>query len=334
MTKKTKDYILLGINIFLVLALIVAVFGFVVKNNDLTDAKAKIKDNQSTIDKQNATNKELEEKLKIAEEGKAAAEAELDTTKQAKESLENENSQLKKELTELKAKKAAVAEYITKAAVAQNPQPTGKVCYLTFDDGPTANTLKILEILDRYKVKATFFVVDNAQTQIEYVQQIHAAGHTVGLHTASHNYAQIYSSVDNYFADLNSLSSRVKELIGVESKVLRFPGGSSNGVSKKYSSGIMTVLSHKVTEQGYTYFDWNVSSEDASATRVSVSKITSSVLQGARNKNSICVLMHDAAAKTTTVDALPQIIEGLIVQGFTFAPLTTDSHGYHHSINN
>lgn len=331
MTKKTKDYILLGVNIFLVLALILAVFGFVVKNNDLADAKAKIKDNQSTFTEEK---KALEEKLKQAEEEKAAAEAELNTTKQAKESLENENSKLKAEITQLKAKKAAVAGYLDKAAVAQNPQPTGKICYLTFDDGPSANTLKILEILDRYKAKATFFVVDNAQTKIEYVKQIHGAGHTIGLHTQSHDYAQIYKSVDNYFADLNAVSARVTELTGVESKVIRFPGGSSNGVSKKYCKGIMTILSHKVTEQGYTYFDWNVSSEDASAPVVSTSKIINSVLNGAKGKNSICVLMHDASGKKTTVDALPSIIEGLIVQGFTFAPLTKDSHGYHHNINN
>lgn len=331
MTRKTKDYILFGIIIFLVLALGASVFGFVVKTNDLNDAKAQIKENQSAYAKEKA---DLEERIKQAEDSKAATESELNSTKQAKDNLEKENSQLKKELTELKAQKAAVNKYLTQSAVAQNPQPTGKVCYLTFDDGPSDNTLKILNILARYNVKATFFVVNNAQTKIQYVKQIHAAGHTVGLHTSSHIYSQVYSSVDNYFADLNALSAKVKELIGVESKVLRFPGGSSNAVSKQYCKGIMTALSHMVTEKGYTYFDWNVSSEDASASKVSASKITSAVLQGARNKNSICVLMHDAAGKTTTVDALPAIIEGLIVQGFSFAPLTTESHGYHHGINN
>ena len=329
MTRKTKDYLLFGTIIFLVLALSVSVFGFVVKTNDLNDAKAKIKENQSAFAEEKAG---LEERIKQAEDAKAATESELNTTKQAKESLESENSRLKKEITELKAKKAAVAKYLNKTAVAQNPQPTGKVCYLTFDDGPSANTLKILEILDKYKVKATFFVVNDAHTKIEYIKQIHAAGHTVGLHSSSHVYEQIYKSVDNYFADLNALSAKVKELIGVESKVLRFPGGSSNTVSK--TPKIMTTLSHMVTERGYTYFDWNVSSEDASAARVSASKITYNVLQGARNKNSICVLMHDAAGKTTTVDALPGIIEGLIVQGFSFAPLTAESYGYHHGINN
>ncbi len=331
MTRKTKDYILFGIIILLVLALGASVFGFVVKTNDLNDAKAKFKENQSAYAKEKA---DLEERIKQAEDSKAAVESELNSTKQAKDNLEKENSQLKKELTELKAKKATVNKYSNLSAVAQNPQPTGKVCYLTFDDGPSDNTLKILKILTRYNVKATFFVVDNDQTKIQYVKQIHAAGHTIGLHSSSHVYSQIYRSVDNYFADLDALSQKVKELTGVESKVLRFPGGSSNVVSKQYCKGIMTTLSHMVTEKGYTYFDWNVSSEDATAVKVSTSKITSSVLKGARNKNSICVLMHDSAGKTTTVDALPTIIEGLIVQGYSFAPLTAESHGYHHGINN
>ncbi|MBQ6847603.1 MAG: polysaccharide deacetylase family protein [Clostridia bacterium] len=333
MTKKTKYYILLGVNIFLVLALSIAVFGFVKRNNDYKDAKTEIKHKQTTIEQQTKTNKELEEKLKQSEDNKASIQAELDTTKQENESLESENAKLKTEITQLKAKKASAVSSANKPAVPQNPQPTGKVCYLTFDDGPSANTLKILEILNRYNVKATFFVVDNAQTKIEYVPQIHAAGHTIGLHTASHNYAKIYSSVDNYFADLNAISSKVNSLIGLDSKVLRFPGGSSNTTSRKYCQGIMSVIAPKVTEMGYTYFDWNVDSGDASG-HLSSSKIASNVLQQARNKTSICVLMHDAVGKVTTVDALSAIIEGLINQGFYFAPLTTESHGYHHGIQN
>ena len=329
MTRKTKDFILLGVNIVLIIALAASVFAFVRKSNDLTNAKTEISHKQTAIEKQLEENKQLEEKLKESEQAK-------DSLQKAKEGLEKENSQLKKTITELKAKKEkeAAANAVKPAAVPQNPQPSGKICYLTFDDGPSANTLNILKILDRYNAKATFFVIDTAQTKIEYVKQIHAAGHTIGLHSKTHNYSQIYSSVDNYLSDLNAISNKVKDLIGIESKVIRFPGGSSNAVSKKYSEGMMTTLSHKVTEQGYTYFDWNVSSEDASAKVVSTTKIINSVLNGAKGKNSICVLMHDAAAKTTTVDALPAIIEGLIKQGFSLQPLTKDCHGYHHGINN
>ncbi len=334
MTRKTKDFILLGVNIILVLALSLTIFGFVTRSNDYKNAKSEINNNKTTIEQQINKNKELEEKLKQSESNNATIQAELDAAKQAKESLESENAKLKKEITELKNKKAAAASSMNKPAVPQNPQPSSKVCYLTFDDGPTANTLKILEILNRYNIKATFFVVDNAQTKIEYVSQIYAAGHSIGIHTASHNYAQIYSSIDNFITDFNAVSSKITELTGTQTKLMRFPGGSSNKVSKQYTLGIMTELTKKIAEMGYTYFDWNVSSGDASSPILSSSKIAANVLQGAKNKNSICVLMHDAAEKTTTVDALPSIIEGLMAQGYYFAPLTPESYGYHHNIQN
>ena len=337
MTRKAKDYILIGTAVFLSLALAVFVLGFVNKNNDLKKANKEIKHKQTTIEQQTEQTAQLEARLKEIE-------SQLESEKQAKSQLEDEksrledeNSKLKKEITELKAKKSAESKAAASnlTAAPQNPQPTGKICYLTFDDGPTNNTLKILEILRASNIKATFFVVDNAQTKIDYVSQIYAEGHTVGLHTASHDYANLYSSVDAYYNDLNAISSKVESITGVRSYVMRFPGGGSNKVSSKYSPGIMSYLTSTegVASQGYTYFDWNVDSGDASG-KLSASKIANNVLQSAKNKNSICVLMHDAAAKTTTVDALPEIIRGLIEQGFSFQPLTTESYGFHHAVQN
>lgn len=343
MTKKTKDRIILCVNLLLIIALTFSIFTIVQKSNDLSAAKSEIKHKQSTIEKQTESNAELESKLEKSEKENSEIQSELDSVKKEKKKLESENSSLKKQIKELKAKKQGAAtttvkktanKTTKKTAVAQNPKPTGKVCYLTFDDGPTANTLKILKILDEYDVKATFFVIDTAQTKIQYVKQIYAAGHTVGLHSNSHNYANIYKSTDAYFADLTKISNTVKKYTGVESKVIRFPGGGSNTISRNYKKGIMTTLTSEVTKKGYTYFDWNVDSCDASATTVSATKITNNVLNGAKNKSSICVLMHDAKAKTTTVDALPKIIEGLKKQGYTFKPLTKDCYGYHHSVNN
>ncbi len=329
MTIKVKNRIFIGVIVFLCISLAVSVFGFVVKTMDLKEAKSEIKEKITAFEEQEKVNSDLQEEIKKIEADKAQLQSELDTTKKAKDSLESENSQLKNTITQLQAEK----EKLNAKPIAQNPLPGGKVCYLTFDDGPTANTLKILEILNRYNVKATFFVVDNAYTKIEYVAQVHAAGHTIGVHTASHNYSQIYSSVDNYFADFNAISDKIKHYTGEGTNIMRFPGGSSNLVSKRYTRGIMTVLSQKVTDLGYTYFDWNVDSGDASGT-LSASRIANNVLQAAKNKSSICVLMHDAAGKTTTVDALPSIIEGLGRQGYRFEALTKDSHGFHHPINN
>ena len=337
MTRKTKDRIMAGTAIVLSLALAVFVLGFINKNNDLKKANEEIKHKQTTIEQQTEEKSQLEARLKETQ-------SQLENEKQAKfqlesekSKLENENSKLKKEITELKAKKEAGSKSAVSnlTAVTQNPQPTGKICYLTFDDGPTDNTLKILKILKANNVLATFFVVDTPQTKINYISQAYADGHTIGFHTASHNYSHIYSSVNAYYKDFNAIVNKVKSIIGVNSFVMRFPGGSSNQISSHYSKGIMSYLTSTqgVAKYGYTYFDWNVDSGDASG-KLSASKIVNNVLQGAKGKNSICVLMHDAAAKTTTVDALPGIIKGLKEQGFTFKPLTKESYGYHHSVQN
>lgn len=252
--------------------------------------------------------------------------------------MEKENSKLKKEIEKLKnehkTKETAknAVNSVSSASHTENKPSGSKICYLTFDDGPSDNTLKILEILKKYNVKATFFVINTEN--ISYVRKISDDGHAIGLHSASHNYSQIYKSSGAYFSDLNKISSLVFSYTGEYSKLIRFPGGSSNSVSAKYCKGIMTKLASEVTQKGYCYFDWNVSSEDATSNTVSCTKIVNSVLNGAENKNNICVLMHDSSAKTTTVDALPMIIEGLSERGFSFMALSCESPGFKHGITN
>ena len=170
--------------------------------------------------------------------------------------------------------------------------------------------------------------------QIGYVKNIYEAGHTVGLHSATHNYAKIYSSTDAYFKDLEEISNKVESIIGIKPNVIRFPGGSSNTVSKKYCKGIMSRLTKLVAEKGYYYFDWNVESGDANQNTASYTYIRNNVLSGAKNKNTACVLMHDSSAKTTTVQALPEIIEGLSKMGYRFEALSDKANGYHHRVNN
>lgn len=206
-----------------------------------------------------------------------------------------------------------------------------KVCYLTFDDGPSDNTLLILDILEEYDVKATFFVIGAAKT--EYLPMIAEKGHAIGVHSWSHNYA-IYRSVDSFFSDFQKISDEISGKTGITPEIMRFPGGSSNTISKSYCVGIMRTLTNEVVNRGYSYFDWNVSSGDATTGYVPKERIVNNVLNGAKNKKTICVLMHDTAAKTTTVEALPEIIEGLIYQGFVFEVLTKDSYGFRHGVNN
>ena len=207
-----------------------------------------------------------------------------------------------------------------------------KTCYLTFDDGPSDNTLKVLDILKQYGIRATFFVKGTGN--LSYLKQIHAAGHTVALHTYSHEYSEIYVSQKAYFDDLQKISNAVKEQIGIESKIIRFPGGSSNTVSKDYCNGIMTALAAETANQGYVYFDWNVDSSDASGNNVPVADIMASIQnQGGYSDHEI-VLMHDTGSKDTTVEALPQIIEYYQEKGYTFAPITVDTPPVQHGINN
>ncbi|MDO4608674.1 MAG: polysaccharide deacetylase family protein [Clostridia bacterium] len=206
------------------------------------------------------------------------------------------------------------------------------ICYLTFDDGPSDNTLRILDVLDSYGIKGTFFVIGTAKTS--YMSQITSRGHAIGLHSANHNYSVIYKDVNSYLADIQQISDIVFAATGVRSNIFRFPGGSSNTVSAKYSSGIMTDLTARMPSLGYSYFDWNVDSGDARAARVPTQTIVNNVLNGARGKSSICVLMHDTSAKTTTVEALPAIIEGLHNMGFRFSALSANVFGYHQKVNN
>lgn len=212
--------------------------------------------------------------------------------------------------------------------------PSGKkVVYLTFDDGPSKNTPRILEILKQENVKATFFV-KNAGNYNSHMKAIADAGHTVALHTYSHDYKTIYASEKAYFDDLQNISDLVYLQTGVRSKIIRFPGGSSNTVSRKYCRGIMTALSKSVGDRGYRYFDWNVSSGDAESDRVPVASILTNCQKIPSSKNLV-VLMHDTGAKGTTVEALPAVITYYKSMGYTFAAITEDTPALHHGkINN
>lgn len=206
-----------------------------------------------------------------------------------------------------------------------------KVVYLTFDDGPGAHTQQLLDILDKYNVKVTFFVTNVNSGYENMIAKEAAAGHTVAIHSASHNYKKIYSSVDAYFADLNEMSDIIYAQTGQRPKLIRFPGGSSNTVSLKYCSGIMTTLTKAVTDQGYKYFDWNVSSGDAGGT-TSTEEVYQNVVNGMKSHNVSVVLQHDI--KGFSVNAVERIIQWGLANGYTFLPLTTSTEDVHHGVNN
>lgn len=217
----------------------------------------------------------------------------------------------------------------------QNSSPTdanGKICYLTFDDGPSNNTLKILDILKKYNVKATFFVIGSGK--LEYTKRMVAEGHTVGLHCNNHSYGSVYASASAYYSDLQTISDKVERACGVKSNIVRFPGGTSNTASASYCSGLMTRLANELPQKGYHYFDWNVDSGDASGNNIAVSRIMSNIRTYGTSSGNAVVLMHDTAAKDTTVEALPQIIEFYINAGYYLAPLSQNSKPVRHRPNN
>ena len=207
----------------------------------------------------------------------------------------------------------------------------GKVIYLTFDDGPGSYTERLLNILSTYNVKVTFFVTGYNNNFNHLLKRELDEGHTVALHSYSHRYEDIYSSVDAYMNDLLAIQNKVKEHAGIESKIIRFPGGSSNTISRKYRIGIMSEITKKVEEIGFRYFDWTIASGDAGNTTSSdkiVENVTNGVKEGALN----VVLMHDI--KSYTVDSIERIIQFGLSNGYSFAPLTMESPVCHQKINN
>lgn len=193
-----------------------------------------------------------------------------------------------------------------------------KVAYLTFDDGPSRDiTPKVLEILNSYNIKATFFVVGvMAEQNKDLLISEKNNGHSIGNHTYSHNYKYLYASPQNLLADLNKNDAVIKSILGNDfnTKLIRFPGGSFGKRLEPFRK--------EVTAKGYYYVDWNSLNGDAEAVSVSKDKLITNVRQTSAGKQHIVVLMHDAPGKRTTIQALPQIIEYLKAQGYTFRTLS------------
>ena len=188
---------------------------------------------------------------------------------------------------------------------AEKEEPTTKV-YLTFDDGPSSNTAAILDILAAYDVKATFFVTGKTKEMyIPLYQRIVEEGHTLGMHSFSHRYSEIYASKESFAEDLEQLQEFLYDTTGVWSRFYRFPGGSSNRVSDVP----MEELADYLTEENIYYLDWNVSCADATGRKLRPQQIADNVTQNIEKYHTAVVLLHDASDKTSTVEALPLIIE-------------------------
>lgn len=200
--------------------------------------------------------------------------------------------------------------------------------YLTFDDGPSDNTREILDILDRYDVKATFFVVGNqAEKEEEMLKEIVDAGHTLGMHSYSHKYSEMYASVENFAEDFTKIQDYLYEVTGVKSMVYRFPGGSSNTISEID----MKEFARYLEGQGVRFFDWNISSGDGGPHLFPTETIIENCTKSISSHSTSVILMHDSASKSTTLEALPTIIETIqAMEDTVILPITDETTPVQH----
>ena len=216
----------------------------------------------------------------------------------------------------------------------QEEESATGIIYLTFDDGPSADsTPAILDILKNRNIKATFFVLHYSDENEKYIIREKNEGHTIALHGYTHTYSELYQSADTCMENFRKIGEQVYKTTGIKSNIIRFPGGSSNTISKKYCEGVMTELVTKVIEAGYRYFDWNVDSDDAGHAKNSqniYNNVTSLIKPGRNN----VVLMHDFAGNYKTIDALDSIISWGIEQGYVFKKITDETPIVKHGVNN
>ena len=207
----------------------------------------------------------------------------------------------------------------------QPEEQEGKVIYLTFDDGPSKHTPELLRILDKYNVKATFFVVNTSY--IHYVADISAAGHQIGMHSTSHNYDYIYGNEDAFYGDLLYIQQQIYKYTGRTPTMFRFPGGTSNTAGTNHLPGLMGRLSATMTSIGYRWFDWNVDSRDAVGASSS-EEVFQNVIAGIGNKKVAVVLQHDITGYS--VAAVERIILWALEHGYRFEVLDTNSPACQH----
>lgn len=200
--------------------------------------------------------------------------------------------------------------------------------YLTFDDGPSPNTERILDILKDYDVKATFFVVKRTGRNNEKIyRRIADEGHSLGMHSCTHVYRDLYKDTDSFCLDTNEIRNFLYLVTGVESDIYRFPGGSSN----RTTSVDMHVYARELENMGIEFFDWNISSGDAGAVALTKDMIVGNVTSKLESFDNAVILFHDLSSKDSTVEALPEIIEYIqSMDNTVILPLTKETNPVQH----
>lgn len=197
-----------------------------------------------------------------------------------------------------------------------------KRVYLTFDDGPSIYTGQILDILNANDVKATFFVIAREnESYWPYYNRILDEGHVLGMHSYTHDYNQVYASLDAFEADVSRLSDFLYDRTGEYPTIYRFPGGSSNSVSHVPISDCIAYLN----EQGITYYDWNALNGDAVTDELSTDRLIENIMNSVRQNSTSIVLMHDMQSRHNTVESLQELIDTLKAEGYEILPIDEDT---------
>ncbi len=280
--------------------------GTIVGNEDKDDDSASSDEVQESNEDENVTQSQTE-----------ATESETETTTQATTQAESTTEQ--ESSTDTNSEKG------------QGEYPGVKKVYLTFDDGPSSITSQILDVLDSYGVKATFFTVCHTDEKaIENMQRIVNDGHTIAIHSLTHSYSQVYASLSSFKEDVLGMQQFIYDNTGYKTFLYRFPGGSSNTIAKCDIGECIDFLD----DAGFEYFDWNVESGDATANMLPKDIIVNNVLSSLGDNEEYVVLMHDAEPKKTTLEALPEIIEGIQSRGYEILPITENTKPVHHRRKN
>lgn len=206
------------------------------------------------------------------------------------------------------------------------PVTAKKTAYLTFDDGPSKQTPVILDTLKKAGIKGTFFVIgkdDDFSKQM--MKRIVDEGNAIGIHSWTHDYTYIYKSESNYLTDFNRLRSLIRDVTGVDPKIMRFPGGTNNTISRRYGGHIMQQLVPLVKSMGFRIYDWNAAASDASRVIPSKEQIAYNIISECKYKTNAVVLNHDSVQHQSTTEALPIVIDALKKMGFTFGTLDQNS---------
>ena len=256
--------------------------------------------------------------------------ATIDNNKNTTNTTETQAKPTENKTNENKTQTNKVSE--NKTSESKTTTSNGKsIAYLTFDDGPSSITNSVLDILKKYNVKATFFVINSGSYNKTTLQREVNEGHTIGLH--DHNYAIAYKDDNSYLDGIDKLRAKVKADTGFDSHYIRFPGGSSNTISKRYSKGIMSRITKTAKQRGYKYYDWNVDDDDAGRARTADDCYNNVVKELSPNRSNI-VLMHDFGTNKKILDALPRIIEYCQKNGYTMLPIDDNTPEIHHGISN